>query len=63
MLIVGCGDVGRKIAARVQLRGEPVRCLVRSVESAASLLEAGLDACAVDLDRQAPAPGDLPDQG
>ena len=63
MLIVGCGDVGRKIAARLQLRGEPVRCLVRSVESAAGLLEAGLDAGTVDLDRQAPATGDLPDQG
>ena len=56
MLIVGCGDVGRKIAARAQRRGESVRCLVRSVESAASLLRRpAWMPSAVDLDQQSPA--------
>ena len=55
MLIVGCGDVGRMIAARAQRRGQPVHCVVRSRLSAAALLENGLDAVAVDLDRESPA--------
>lgn len=54
MLIVGCGDVGRRLAARARDRQEPVYCLVRRAESAAALRAAGLAALAVDLDAQAP---------
>jgi len=52
MLIIGCGDVGRKIAAHAKRDGAAVRCLVRSAQSAASLSEHGLDAQATDLDHQ-----------
>jgi len=55
MLIIGCGDVGRKIAARAQLNREAVQCLVRSAESAALLSERGMNAEAVDLDHQSPS--------
>jgi nucleoside-diphosphate-sugar epimerase len=54
MLIVGCGDVGSRIATRSRGRGEPVYCIVRRRESAGDLLENGLNALAVDLDRGAP---------
>jgi nucleoside-diphosphate-sugar epimerase len=55
MLIVGCGDVGRRIADTARGRGEPVYCLVRSAASVAGLLENGVEARAVDLDDQPPA--------
>ena len=54
MLIVGCGDVGRKLAARARQQKYAVYCLVRRTNSAASLLENGLNAAAVDLDLAAP---------
>lgn len=54
MLIVGCGDVGRRIAARLRARGEPVYCIVRRPENAGNLLESGVPAMVVDLDRSAP---------
>jgi len=55
MLIVGCGDVGRKIAAAGRGRGEAAYCIVRRRESAGDLLENGVNAAAVDLDQTAPA--------
>jgi len=51
MLIVGCGDVGRRIAHRAQRRDEAVTALVRSAESAQRLTADGIRALAVDLDR------------
>jgi len=54
MLIVGCGDVGRRLAAAAQDRGESVHCIVRSRESADRLLTKGLHAVAVDLDVATP---------
>jgi len=49
-LIVGCGDVGRRVAGLLQLQqGSPV-CIVRSRESLNTLLAAGFDARCVDLD-------------
>lgn len=54
MLIVGCGDVGRRIAALARARGEPVYCLVRHRESAGNLLESGVNAVAADLDETVP---------
>lgn len=59
MLIIGCGDVGRKLAIRSRAAGMTVRCLVRSAASAAQLDQSGLDALASDLDRQPPEPGFL----
>jgi len=56
MLIVGCGDVGRKIAVRALNSGTAVQCLVRSKESADALIRLGLTARAVDLDSPYPAP-------
>ena len=58
MLIVGCGAVGRKIAESALQRGVPVNCLVRTEESARRLRESGLDARALDLDREITAPLD-----
>ena len=55
MLIVGCGDVGRKIASGAIAHAEPVFCLVGSPASADALRGEGLTARAVDLDHEAPA--------
>ena len=62
MLIVGCGAVGRKIAAAAQDRGEPVHCVVQRAESAASLRDAGLAASTADLDQSPVSLGDGLDQ-
>ena len=52
MLIVGCGDVGRKIAVRALASDARVQCLVRSQESADELGQLGLSAEAIDLDNE-----------
>lgn len=54
MLIVGCGDVGRKIGLRARAAGTRVRCLVRTAASAAALDRLGLTAEALDLDGPPP---------
>jgi len=59
MLIVGCGDVGRKIAVRARHRGDAVHCLVSSHASAARLRDNNLPALAVNLDEETPALDDL----
>lgn len=56
-LIAGCGDTGSRVAARLVERGERVTALVRSVESCDALRQQGIDAIAVDLDSEAPPPG------
>ena len=56
MLIVGCGDVGRRIALRARGAGDEVHCLVRSRESATRLLGMGLETTCVDLDSDIPIP-------
>jgi nucleoside-diphosphate-sugar epimerase len=50
VLILGCGDVGRRVAALLQSARSSPTCIVRSSESLNTLLSAGLDACCVDLD-------------
>jgi nucleoside-diphosphate-sugar epimerase len=50
VLIVGCGDVGRRVAALLQSAGRTPVCIVRSSGSRDALLAAGFDACCVDLD-------------
>jgi len=49
MLIIGCGYIGRRVAAAYQARGEGVRALVRSPESARDLAGRGIEALALDL--------------
>ena len=63
MLIVGCGDVGRRLAVRAKARNEAVHCLVRSANSANELREQGLDAVASDLDVAPPTLGSGREQG
>jgi nucleoside-diphosphate-sugar epimerase len=50
VLIIGCGDVGRRVAALLQAARLTPTCIVRSNESEAALLAAGFDARCVDLD-------------
>lgn len=57
-LIVGCGDVGCRLALRLQARGMAVTGLVRSPASAAALDRLGIAALTVDLDADSIA--DLP---
>lgn len=59
MLIVGCGDVGRRLALRAGARGGSPICVVRTAQSAARLRELGLTAHAVDLDLDAATMGGL----
>ncbi len=63
MLIVGCGDVGRRVARLAAQRGEALLCVVRSGDSAAACATDGLTAMAVDLDHAAPAASDLAAHG
>jgi nucleoside-diphosphate-sugar epimerase len=50
MLIVGCGYVGRRVAALYRSQGEPVTGLVRTAASAGQLAEAGVVPLEADLD-------------
>jgi nucleoside-diphosphate-sugar epimerase len=61
VLIVGCGYVGRRVAALHLARGEPVVGVVRSEASVQALERAGIAATRADLDA-APLP-DLPTRG
>ena len=60
MLIVGCGYVGRRVAALHLARGEPVVGLVRGAASAQALERDGIAAIGTDLDG---SPADLPTRG
>lgn len=57
-LIVGCGDVGCRLALRLQARGIGVTGVVRSASSAAALARLGINARIADLDADVIA--DLP---
>lgn len=50
MLIVGCGYVGRRVAALHLAKSEAVIGVVRSAESARALADAGIQAVCADLD-------------
>jgi len=50
VLIVGCGDVGRRVADLLREDGVSPTCIVRSAGSRDALLEEGLQACCFDLD-------------
>lgn len=55
MLIVGCGYIGRRVAARPGAASGPVTGLVRSRESALRLQDEGIGALQADLDGELPA--------
>lgn len=59
VLIIGCGYVGRRVAALEQQAGARVRAWVRSADSVARLAAAGIPAQALDLD----ALGQVPSAG
>jgi nucleoside-diphosphate-sugar epimerase len=49
VLLVGCGWLGREVAARLVARGDRVTGVTRTEASAQSLREVGIDATAIDL--------------
>ncbi|PLX92618.1 MAG: NAD(P)-dependent oxidoreductase [Desulfuromonas sp.] len=58
VLIIGCGDVGLRLARQLLASGRPVSALARSAERAQELREAGLQVVEGDLDA-----GDHPIEG
>ena len=50
MLIIGCGDIGRRIAHIAQRKGERVSALVRTTRSRTELQKLGIDVIRTDLD-------------
>jgi len=57
VLIVGCGDIGRRVASLLRTPRYSPTCIVRSDASLNALLEAGFDARCIDLDTAADAAG------
>jgi nucleoside-diphosphate-sugar epimerase len=55
VLILGCGDVGRRVARSCQAAGAAVTGLVRSPQSAAQLRDLGIDVVEADLDLPLPS--------
>lgn len=55
VVIVGCGDVGRRVARRLSAAGRPVLGIVRNEASALALQRTGIAATALDLDDTADA--------
>jgi len=49
--IIGCGDIGRRVAALIKARGSSVTALVRSEESGEVLCTLGINIVAGDLDK------------
>ncbi len=54
MLIVGCGYIGRRVAALLPTQQRAVTGMVRSLESAAALKAFGIDGLCADLDAGVP---------
>ena len=57
MLIVGCGDIGRRVAMRLMNRNRDVTAVVRSETSAAAAGMTGAHVLRVDLDSDSPPAG------
>ncbi len=53
-LIVGCGDIGLRLAKRLRTMGREVTGVVRSDQSASELKQAGIAALQMDIDAQTP---------
>jgi nucleoside-diphosphate-sugar epimerase len=60
MLIVGCGYVGRRVAALYRSQGEPVTGVVRTAASAEQLAAAGIVPLQADLDGDFELPAHAP---
>ena len=60
MYIVGCGDIGRRVARRCLARGRSVQGLVRSSASAHTLRSEGINPVQADLDEPRSLPGVVP---
>lgn len=56
ILIIGCGDIGQRIAARHLAAGDRVTGLVRSADGAAALSARGITPRQADLDANGPLP-------
>ncbi|HWU68948.1 MAG TPA: SDR family oxidoreductase [Stenotrophobium sp.] len=56
VLIVGCGDIGTRVAVRLRAMGREVTGVVRSDQSAADLRSRGIAARPADLDEPAALP-------
>lgn len=54
VLILGCGDVGRRVVRSCRAAGAPVTGLVRSPQSAAQLRDLGVEVLETDLDLPLP---------
>lgn len=54
MLIIGCGDVGKRVAGSMMADGQPVTGVVRTPASADKLRDIGIEAIVADLDRDPP---------
>lgn len=54
MLIIGCGDVGSRLAQRAKRDGQDVYCMVSTTQSAARLVENDLTTRAINLDDALP---------
>lgn len=52
--IIGCGDIGLRVAQRLQRQGAEPTGVVRTAQSAERLRAAGVEALCLDLDREAP---------
>lgn len=52
--IIGCGDIGQRVALLLRQQGREATGVVRSAQSAARLRAAGVDAMCADLDRELP---------
>lgn len=52
--IIGCGDIGLRVAQRLQQEGRQATGVVRSAQSAARLQAAGVEAVRADLDGELP---------
>jgi nucleoside-diphosphate-sugar epimerase len=50
LLIVGCGDIGRRVARLAQAQGDSVTALVRTLASRDELHKMGIDVIQADLD-------------
>ena len=54
--IIGCGDIGRRVAHLWQARGVPLTVTARSPDSATALCLPGMQALVLDLDRHPDSP-------
>lgn len=56
ILVVGCGDIGLRVAARHLLQGDRVTGVVRRLEAAAALSARGIEPLIANLDGRWPVP-------